>query len=68
MDEKILFEILDIAIGGLIENEACSYCRYNYGDDPSCIDGSLCQNAVFDGLKREAERRLNDENIQNKSN
>lgn len=58
MDEKILIEMLDMAIGGLIENEACSYCRYNYGDDPGCVDGSLCQDAMFDGLKREAERRL----------
>lgn len=56
--EEILNEMVAIAIGGLIENEACTYCRLQYGDEPACLDGSCCENMMWDGLERKAIQNL----------
>lgn len=52
-DNKLLLEMIDIAIGAMVENELCYYCKYqdcNYSD---------CSAGIFDGLKLMAERNLN---------
>ena len=55
--EQLLMEMLDIAIGAMIENELCSYCSY-FGNE-YCYSQRCCENAMFDGLLTKAKTYLN---------
>lgn len=55
--EQLLMEMLDIAIGAMIENELCSYCSYSGSE--YCYSQRCCDNAMFDGLLTKAKIYLN---------
>jgi Co/Zn/Cd efflux system component len=52
LTEIELKQMLHIAIGGLVENEICSYCAINHDKDHRCKGGDYCENFIFEGLKR----------------
>lgn len=54
--EQLLIEMLEIAIGAMIENELCSYCSY-FGSE-YCYSQRCCENAMFDGLQTKAKHNL----------
>lgn len=47
---EILLNMLDTAIGGLIENDICSYCQLVHSKDERCINGENCKTFIFLGL------------------
>lgn len=52
-NNELLLEMLDIAIGAMVENELCTYCHHSICDSDNCVNG------IFDGLKVQAETNLN---------
>lgn len=57
-NNKVLLEMLDIAIGGLVENEICSYCKILHNQDHRCKNFEHCQDFIFEGLKQKAEKKV----------
>lgn len=53
-NNKILLEMLDTAIGGLVENEICSYCKIQHNQDHRCKNFEHCQDLIFEGLRQKA--------------
>lgn len=63
MENKILLEMLDIAISYMEEKEACIYC-INCGCPQECthtVEG--CKTGIFEWLQRKAEGNLRNESI-----
>lgn len=55
MNTTILQEMLNIAIGGLVENEICSYCKIQHDQDHRCKNFDNCHSLIFQGLQKRAE-------------
>ena len=63
LSEKILYEMLDFAITGMVENELCYYCSYNLDKQTTlCKNIDLCRANLFEGLKQAALNKLKGEN------
>lgn len=57
--ENKLYEMLDIALDAMNENELCSYCAFS--GTPDCFAGrsdDICKQGLFTGLCNMAEKRL----------
>lgn len=64
-NEKILLEMLDIAVSFMNEQEACSYCVHSgYRSDCSYTD-ECCKEGIFEGLYRKAKRTIENESKRN---
>lgn len=49
-----LLSMLDEAIGGLVENEICSFCKIRFDDKlkaERCDSGDFCKSYIFQGLE-----------------
>lgn len=57
-NNKILIEMLDTAIGGLVENEICSYCKILHDQDHRCKNFDNCHSLIFQGLQKRAEQEV----------
>ena len=54
-----LYEMLDIALDAMNENELCSYCAFS--GTPNCFAGrsdDICKQGLFTGICNMAEKRL----------
>ena len=52
--EKELERMLRIAVGGLIENEICSYCKIRFDEktkNEACESGEFCERFILSGLE-----------------
>lgn len=56
-NNELLTEMLNIAIGGLNENEACSYCIH-YHDCIRCTSDDICCRGIWYGLQKTALSKL----------
>lgn len=57
--EQKLYEMLDIALDAMNENELCSYCAF--AGTPDCFAGrpdEICKQGLFTGLCNMAEKRM----------
>ncbi len=53
LEIKALEAMLRVAIGGLIENEICSYCKIRHDEDAKsrlCNGFERCEQLIFEGL------------------
>jgi hypothetical protein len=58
MEEK-LYEMLDIALDAMNENELCSYCAFAGTEDCfPCRPDDICKQGLFTGLSHMAEKRM----------
>ena len=63
MENKILLEMLDIAISYMEEKEACTCC-INCGCPQECVHTvEGCKTGIFEWLQRKAEGNLRNEAI-----
>ena len=49
-----LWKMLRIAVGGLVENEICSYCKIRFDEKmkrEACESGEFCERFILAGLK-----------------
>lgn len=62
--QKILYEMIDLAIVSMVENDDCYYCCHRY-EKPikACQNIDLCKSNLFYGLKKQAQKRLKGEKI-----
>lgn len=60
-NSKILLEMLDMSIGGHVENEICSYCKICHNKDHRCKSGDYCKDLIFEGLKEKAEKSIKED-------
>lgn len=58
MNQTVLLEMLDIAIGALAENENCYYCGSK--DCDFCFFHSDCKDGIFNGLEAMAKKNIKD--------
>lgn len=50
---EVVFGMLESAIGGLVENEICSYCKIRFDEEAkskACASLENCEGLVFEGL------------------
>lgn len=59
-NNKILLEMLDIAIDCHIENEICSCCKIFHNRDHRCKNFQGCKDLIFDGLQAKAEKTVDE--------
>lgn len=57
-EKKLLLRMLELSIGGLIENEICSYCIIKCDKDERCKNADLCSDLIFNGLKKTAQEEV----------
>ncbi|MBS4760697.1 MAG: hypothetical protein KHX03_08390 [Clostridium sp.] len=54
LEKPRLLGMLDRAIGGLVENEICSYCKIRFDENEKlkkCQSGDFCKSLIFQGLE-----------------